>query len=178
MLERRLVSLLGTTAKHLLGGLLHAIRSLLIASVLAALIAAIATEIAAFYLTHQLFSGPADLAAAALAVVFGYAAGVTVAIEEIIRAFIKAIELIVEEAEKVEKKAAEEIGALSRKAEEEAINLGRGALNDAGAVGHTVTGAVGSVIGGVEHDAARVGSHLPGHHSETTTNMTQGTTQG
>lgn len=176
MLERRLVSLLGTTAKHLLGGVLHAIRALLIASVLAALIAAAATEIAAFYLTHTLFSGPADLAAAALAVVFGYAAGVTVAIEEIIRAFIQAIELIVEEAEKLEKKATEEIGVLSRKAEEEAVKLGRGALNDAGAVGHTVTGAVGSVIGGAEHDVARVGSHLPGHHSEATS-TTQGTTE-
>jgi len=150
---------------------------LLIASVLAALIAAAATEIAAFYLTHTLFSGPADLAAAALAVVFGYAAGVTVAIEEIIRAFIQAIELIVEEAEKLEKKATEEIGVLTRKAEEEAVKLGRDALNDAGAVGHTVTGAVGSVLGGVEHDVARVGSHIPGHHPEANAIKTQGTTE-
>jgi hypothetical protein len=175
MLERRLVSLLGTTAKHLLGGILHAIRALLIASVVAALIAAVATEVAAYFLTtpHQLLTGPADLAAAALAVIFGYAAGVTVAIEEIIRSFIQAIELIVAEAEKLEQKAAEEIGVLSRKAEEEAARLGHTAANDAGAFGHTVTGVVGGVVGGVEHDVARVGAHLPGHHSEASA-----TTQG
>ena len=177
-LERGLISHLGTTAKHRLVGVLHSIRALLIASVLAALISAAATEVAAFYLTHTLFSGPADLAAAALAVVFGYAAGVTVAIEEIIRAFIQAIELIVEEAEKLEKKAAEEIGVLSRKAEEEAVKFGRGALSDAGAVGHTVTGAVGGVIGGVEHDVARVGAHMPGHHGDVNASTTQGTTEG
>jgi hypothetical protein len=28
---------------------------------------------------------------------------------------------------------------------------------------------VGGVVGGVEHDVARVGAHLPGHHGETTT---------
>ena len=169
MLERRLVSLLGTTAKHLLGGMLHAIRAMLIASVVAALIGAVGTEIAAYYLTHTVLSGPADLAAAALAVIFGYAAGVTVAIEEIIRAFIQAIELIVEEAEKVEKKAVEELGVLGREAAGEAVKFGRTALGDAGAVGHAVTGAVGGVVGGVEHDVASVGSHLPGHHSEATT---------
>jgi len=171
MLERRLVSLLGTTAKHLLGGMLHAIRAMLIAFLIAGILAAVATEVIAAYLipTHQLLTGPADLAAAAIAVVFGYAAGITVAIEEIIRAFIKAIELIVEEAEKVEKKAAEELGALGREAAGEALKFGRGALNDAGAVGHAVGGAVGGVVGGVEHDVARVGSHLPGHHNDAPT---------
>lgn len=169
MFERRLVSLLGTTAKHVLGGMLHAIRAILVSFVIAAFLAAAATEVAAFFLTNKVLSGPADLAAAALAVIFGYAVAVTVAIEEIIRAFIQAIELIVAEAEKVEQKAVEELGVLTRKAEEEAVKLGRTAVGDAGAVGHVVTGAVGGVIGGVEHDVARVGAHLPGHHDETTT---------
>ena len=50
--------------------------------------------------------------------------------------------------------------------EEEAVKLGRTALSDAGAVGHGVTGAVGSVIGGVGHDVSTLESHLPGHHTE------------
>jgi predicted PurR-regulated permease PerM len=169
MFERRIVSLLGATAKHVLGGMLHAIRAILVSFVVAALLAAAATEVAAFFLTNKVLSGPADLAAAALAVIFGYAVAVTVAIEEIIRAFIQAIELIVAEAEKVEEKAVEELGVLTRKAEEEAVKLGRTAVGDASSVGHIVTGAVGGVIGGVEHDVERVGAHLPGHHGETTT---------
>ncbi len=173
MLERRLVSLLGTTTKHILGGLLHAIRAMVIAGVVCFVLAAAVTEVAATLLTHTVLSGPADLAAAALGVIFGYAAAVTVAIEEIIKSFIEAIELIVEEAEKLEKKAAEEIGEISRKAEEEAFKLGHSAVNDAGALGHGVTGVVGSVIGGVEHDVSRVGTHLPGHHADSNASTTQ-----
>lgn len=179
-MEKRLVALLGTTAKHILHGLRRALRAVALTFLIGALIAAGATEAVGAFLTHSFPPpGPTHLAAAAIAITFGYAAAITVAIEEILRAIIKAVEIIVEEAEKVEKKAVQEIEVLSRKAEEEAVRLGRTAVtdagsfgraaaHDAGSLGHAVTGAVGGTlgavggaVGNVEHD---VSSHLPGHH--------------
>jgi hypothetical protein len=159
-LEKQLMSLLGSMSKHVLGGILHAIRAIALAFIIVALLAAGATEGIAAALTHQFPpSGATHLAAAALAIAFGYAAAITVAIEEILRTIIKAFEVVLQEAEKLGKEA---LG--------EAEKLGRGALSDVGAVGRGVTGVVGGVVGGVGREAGRlesgVASHLPGHHDQ------------
>ncbi len=179
-MEKRLVALLGTTVKHILDGLRHALRAVALTFLIVATLAAAATEAVGAYLSHSFPSGSTHLAAAALAIAFGYAAAITVAIEEILRAIIKAVEMVIEEAERVEKKAIEELGMLGRKAEEEALKFGHLAATDAGALGHTVlndagavgraaAGAVGGLVGGIEHEAHAVehgiGSHLPGHHN-------------
>lgn len=179
-MEQRLVALLGTTAKHILHGVRRALRAVALTFLIVALLAAAVTEVVASFLTHAFPTGETHLAAAAIAIAFGYAAAITVAIEEILRAIIKAVELIVEEAERVEKKAVAEIEVLGRKAEEEAVRFGRAAVTDAGAFGRTavsdagalsraVTGVAGGVVGGIEHDVHSVehgiGSHLPGHHN-------------
>lgn len=180
-MERRLAKLLGTTAKHMLTGLQRAFRAVALTGLIVAIIVAGVTEVVGAVLTGQIPpSGPTHLAAAALAIAFGYAAAITVAIEEILRAIIKAVELIIEEAEKLEKKAAEEIAMLARNAEQEAVKLGRTAVTDAGALGHTVVsdagavgrtvaGVVGGVAGGIGHEVHSVeqgvASHLPGHHN-------------
>ena len=188
-MEKRLVALLGTTAKHILHGLRRALRAVALTFLIVALVAAGATELIGSFLTHSFPTGPTHLAAAAIAIAFGYAAAITVAIEEILRAIIKAVEIIVEEAEKVEKKAVQEIEVLGRKAEEEAVRLGRTAVtdagslgrvaaHDAGSLGHAVTGAVGGAfgavggaVGDVEHGIA---SHVPGHHNSGPAAVTSG----
>lgn len=168
-MEKRLVAVLGTTAKHILGGVRHALRAVVITGFIVALVVAGATEAVGAFLTKSFPTGPTHLAAAALAIAFGYAAAITVAIEEILRAIIKAVELIVEEAEKAEKKAVEEIEALARKGGEEALHFGRATVSDAGTVGRGAAGLVGGVLGGIGHEARGVehgiGSHLPGHHN-------------
>ncbi|HEV2405444.1 MAG TPA: hypothetical protein VGR88_08335, partial [Ktedonobacterales bacterium] len=93
-MEKRLVAVLGTTAKHILGGVRHALRAVVITGFLVAVIVAGATEAVGAFLTKSFPTGPTHLAAAALAIAFGYAAAITVAIEEILRAIIKAVELI------------------------------------------------------------------------------------
>ncbi|MFI5275154.1 MAG: hypothetical protein ACHQ4H_19155 [Ktedonobacterales bacterium] len=168
-MEKRLVAVLGTTAKHILGGVRHALRAVVITGFLVAVIVAGATEAVGAFLTKSFPTGPTHLAAAALAIAFGYAAAITVAIEEILRAIIKAVELIVEEAEKAEKKAVEEIEALARKSGEEALHFGRATVSDAGGLTRGAAGLVGGVLGGIGHEARGVehgiGSHLPGHHN-------------
>jgi hypothetical protein len=168
-IERRFVAVLGTAAKHILHGLRRALRAVALTFVITAIIVVAITEATAAFLTKSFPTGLTHLAAAALAISFGYAAAITVAIEEILRAIIKSVEIIVEEAEKVEKKAVEEIGVLARRAEQEAMHLGHGAVTDAGAIGRTAAGLVGGTIGGVEHEIRAVehgiGSHLPGHNS-------------
>lgn len=183
-MESRLVALLGSGVKHILHGLLSALRAVVLTGLIVLLVVVLATETVGWLLTHtpptSPTAGPMHLAAAALGIAFGYAAAVTVFVGELLRAFIKAIELIVQEAERIEKKAAEEIGILGRKAEDEALKLGRTAVTDAGAlgravvtdagsvgrmVGGAVTGVVGGAeraVGGVEHG---ITSHLPGHHN-------------
>src|SRR5260370_17306358 len=164
-IERRFVAVLGTAAKHILHGLRRALRAVALTSAIMGIIVVAITEATAAFLTGSFPTGLTHLAAAALAIAFGYAAAITVAIEEILRAIIKSVELVVEEAEKVEKKAVEEIGVLTRKAEEEALRFGHGAVTDAGAIGRTAAGLVGGTIGGVEREVRSVehgiGSHLP-----------------
>lgn len=175
------MSLLGSMSKHVLGGILHAIRAIALAFIIVALLAAAATEGIAAALTHQFPpSGATHLAAAALAIAFGYAAAITVAIEEILRTIIKAFEVVIQEAERLGKEAIEEAEKLGRGAIGEAEKLGHGALIDAGAVGRTVSGVVGGVVGGVGREAGRlesgVTSHLPGHHDQSTVVTTTPTT--
>ena len=202
-MERRMVALLGTAAKHILGGLRRAVRAVFLTFLIVALVVGAVTEVVSSFLTHALPGGMTHLAAAALAISFGYAAAITVAIEEILRAIIKSVELIVEEAERIEKKAVQEIEVLGRKAEEEAIRLGHAAATDAGAFGHAAVhdagavgraavgdagtasravagfvggavGAVGGAVGGVEHG---ITEHLPGHHNNAPAPVTSATTQ-
>lgn len=178
-MEQRLIKLLGTAAKHTLDALRRALMAVAITGLLVALITAVATELVGFLLTKSI-SGPTHLAAAALALSFGYAVAATVFVGEILRAIIKIIELIVEESEKVAVAAIKEAEVLAQKAGSEAVHLGQAALHDAGAVGHGlehVAGGVAGAIGGVATGAAHeVGSiehgiagHLPGHHNNTPT---------
>lgn len=174
-MEQRLMKLLGTAAKHTLEALRRALLAVAITGLLVAIITAVATEVVGFFLTKRI-DGTTHLAAAALAISFGYAVAVTVFVGEILRAIVKTIEMIVEETEKLAAAAIKEAGVLAREAGSEAAHLGHTALNDAGVVGrgleHAV-GAVGGAIGGVASGAAHeVGSiehgiagHLPGHHN-------------
>lgn len=183
-MDRRLAAVFGNIAKHILGGLRHALRAIALTFIIVLIVVAVATEVIAGFLTHSFPSGLTHLTAAALGLAFAYAAAVTVAMEELLRAIIKAIEMIIEEAEKLEKKAAEEIEILARKAEDEAVKLGRVAVTDAGALGRTAIGDVGTLgrtiggvagglAGGIERDARAVGTHLPGvHHNNATQSPT------
>lgn len=179
-MEQRLVKLLGNSAKHVLVGLRRAFFAVALTGLIVAVVAAAATEAIAWFLTKEFPpQGATHLAAAALAISFGYAAAMTVAIGELLRAIIKAVELIVEEAEKLERKAQQEIGVIAERAGHEAIKVGREAVTDTGAAvrtvagdagvaGRAVAGVVGGVVGGVGHEVHSVehgiASHVPGHH--------------
>lgn len=179
-MEKQLARVLGQASKHVLDGLLHALRAVALTFVFVALVVAVATEAVGSFLTHSFPTGPTHLAAAALAIAFGYAAAMTVAIEQILRAIIKAVEFVVEEAEKLEKEAQHALVQLGERGEEGLVRLGRAAITDAGAlghaaagdaeaVGHTVAGAVGVVVGGIGRDVHAVehgiSEHMPGHHN-------------
>src|SRR5579883_3349287 len=102
MWERRLVTVVGTAAKHIL---VSALRTIVVTGIVVAVVVVIITEVVGAYLTKSFPpTGATHLAAAALAIAFGWAAAVTVAIGEIFIASIKVIELLIEEAEKAEKK--------------------------------------------------------------------------
>ncbi len=174
-MEQRMMKLLGTAAKHTLEALRRALFAVFITGLLVALITAVATELVGFLLTKQI-SGPTHLAAAALALAFGYAIAVTVFLGEILRAIVKIIEMIVEESEKLAAAAMKEAGVLAREAGGEAAHLGHAALGDAGALGrgleHAVggaAGAIGGVAAGAAHEVGHVehgiASHMPGHHN-------------
>lgn len=184
-MQSRMVGLLGTAAKHILHAFRRALRAVAIAGLLVALVVAIVTEIIGAYLTHSFPSGPTHLAAAALAIAFGYAAAITVFTEEILRAMIKAIELIIEESERLSKEAIHEAEVLARKAEEDAVRfghmaatdaerLGHGAYADAGALGRGLIGAVTGAVGGLAAEARNVehgvAAHVPGRHGVETAN--------
>ena len=169
-MEKQLLSLLGNSFKHVLGGITHALRAILIAGVATAVAVGGATEAIGSAVTQQFPpNGLTHLAAAALAIAFGYAVAITVAIEEILRTIIKAFELVIQEAEKLGKEAITEVEKLGRAAAHDAGAVGRTVITDAGAIGRGVTGVVGGVIGGVGHEARAleqgVASHLPGHHN-------------
>src|SRR5579875_953994 len=110
MWERRLVTVVGTAAKHILVSALRGLRTIVVTGIVVAVVVVIITEVVGAYLTKSFPPTAATHLAAALAIAFGWAAAVTVAIGEIFIASIKVIELLIEEAEKAEKKAVEEIG--------------------------------------------------------------------
>ncbi|MGH2515511.1 MAG: hypothetical protein ACRDHP_07630, partial [Ktedonobacterales bacterium] len=116
-MEAKIARVLGTAAKHILHSLRRAFIVISITGLVVALIAAIATEVISGVLTHSFPTGSTHLAAAALAVAFGYAAAMTVAIAEILRGMIIAIELLVKESEKLAEEAAKEAEVLARRAE-------------------------------------------------------------
>jgi hypothetical protein len=147
--------------KHILGTLQTAFRRIFLAGLLVALIVAVGVEAASVFLSGGKFppDGTTHLAAAALAVAFGYAVAITVAIEEILRGIVKSIELIVQETEKL---AGEAIG--------EAEKLAKGALHEAGSLEHGAVGVVEGIVGGAGREFRSVeqgiASHLPGHHPD------------
>jgi hypothetical protein len=181
IMERRLTSMLGTSAKHILGALQRTFRAVAVTGLITAIIVGLGTEGIAFALTRKFPpDGAAHLAAAALAVAFGYAAAITVAVEEILRAIIKTIELIVEESEKLAAAAVREGEHLLGEGGAEALKLGRGALHEGGVLGRGAVGAaetvgrdaagvVGGIGGAVGREAHAIEAHLPGHNREAST---------
>ena len=168
-MEHRVLKFMGTAATHILHALRRAIWAMAVTGLIVALVVAAATEVIAFLLTKSFPTGPTHLAAAALAVSFGYAAAVTVAISEILIAIVKTIELLVQESEKLAEEAFKEAEVLARRAEGEAVRLGRGAVGDAESFGRGVAGVASGLVGGVVHEAESVehgiASHIPGHHN-------------
>jgi len=153
----RIMNVLGNVAKHMLGSLARAIRMTFLTGIIVFIVVALATEGIAWWMTGAVPTGLTHLAAAALAIAFGYAAAVTVAIGEILSGIIRGIELIVAESEKLAQEGLHEVEGLARRGEEEALRLGRSALGEAGSLGR-------GVIGGAESLERGVASHLPGHH--------------
>jgi hypothetical protein len=159
--EQRLMHIVSNIGKHILGTLQTAFRRIFVAGLLVALIVAVGVEAASVFLSGGKFppDGTTHLAAAALAVAFGYAVAITVAIEEILRGIVKSIELIVQETEKL---AGEAIG--------EAEKLAKGALHEAGSLERGAVGVVEGVVGGAGREFRSVeqgiASHLPGHHPD------------
>jgi hypothetical protein len=163
--EQRLMHVLSNIGKHILGTLQKAFRRIFIAFTLVFLIVATATEAASVFLNGGKFppDGTTHLAAAALALAFGYAVAITVAIEEILRGIVKSIELVVEETEKLAGEAISEVE-----------KLGKGAFNEAGSLAggaaHAVEGAVGGVGREFRSVEQGIASHLPGHHPDASRN--------
>jgi phage-related protein len=169
LVERRIMTLIGHATKDVLHAFLRALRAVLVTGLTVFIVVALATEVIAAVLTypttHSIIPGGlTHLVAAALGVAFGYAAAITVAIEELLRAMIKAIELAVAESEKLAGEAIKEAEVLGRKAEEELVRGARGAIAEAGVLGQDAThitsalgrGAAalaGGVAGGVVHEA-------------------------
>jgi hypothetical protein len=152
---------LSNIGKHILGTLQKAFRRIFVAFTLVFLIVAVATEAASVFLNGGKFppDGTTHLAAAALAIAFGYAVAVTVAIEEILRGIVKSIELVVQETEKLAGEAIGEVEKLGKDAFNEAGSLAGGAVRTV----EGVAGGVGREFGSVERGIA---SHLPGHHAD------------
>jgi phage-related protein len=168
--EQRLVKLLGTSAKHILVALERTFRAVALTGLITFIVILVGVEAVAYLLTHEFPpTGSTHLAAAALAVAFAYAAAITVALVEILRGIIRAIELIVEESEKLAGAALREGETLIREGGEEVGRVARGAISEAESIGRGVGGAVTGVVGGVGsavgREARAVESHLPGHHS-------------
>jgi hypothetical protein len=157
--ESRIVGVLGNVAKHILHSLRRAFIAISVAGLSVAVIAAVATEAIAAFLTKSFPEGPTHLAAAAMAVAFGYAAAMTVAIVEILKGLVDAIELIVKEAEKLTGEAVREAEKLGGEAIRDATRLGRAAATDAESIGRGTLGAVGGVVGGVEHGVGSLVHH-------------------
>lgn len=148
------MTLIGHATKDVLHAFLRALRAVLVTGLIVFVVVALATEVIAAVLTHQIIpNGLTHLVAAALGVAFGYAAAITVAIEELLRAMIKAIELAVEESEKLAVDAIKEAEILGQKAEEELVRGARGIMNEAGVLGHGTAALASGVVGGLAHEA-------------------------
>lgn len=166
-METRIVSVLGAVAKHILHSLRRAFIAIAIAGFSVAVIAAAATEALGAFLSKSFPTGPTHLAAAAMALAFGYAAAMTVAIVEILKGLVEAIELVVKETEKLAAEGLREAEKLGGEAFREAGRAGRSALGGAETVGRDALGAtetvgrdaagmVGGVLGSVEHGVGSV----------------------
>lgn len=160
-MEQRLMHIVSNIGKHILGTLQKAFRRIFVAFALVFLIVAVATEALSVFLSGGKFppDGTTHLAAAALAIAFGYAVAVTVAIEEILRGIVLSIELVVKETEKLAGEAIGEVEKLGKEAFNEAGSLAGGAVRSV----EGVAGGVGREFGAVERGIA---SHLPGHHPD------------
>ncbi len=159
-MEQRLMHVISNIGKEALGTLLKAFRRIFVSFMLVFLIVAVGVEAAGVFLSGKFPpDGTTHLAAAALALAFGYAVGITVAIEEILRGIVVSIELVVKETEKL---AGEAIG--------EAEKLGKGALHEAGSLERGAVGTVEGIVGGAGREFRSVeqgiASHLPGHHPD------------
>jgi hypothetical protein len=159
-METRIVSVLGSVAKHILHSLRRAFIAISVTGLSVAVVAGVATEALASVLTGKFPpGGPTHLAAAAMAIAFGYAAGMTVAIVEILKGLVEAIELVVKETEKLAAEALHEAERLGGAAIRDAERAGRVALSDAETVGRDAFGVVGGVAGGVEHAVGSIFHH-------------------
>lgn len=115
-MEQRLIRLFGSIAREILGTILKAFRRVFVSSVLVFLIVAVGVEVASVFLSGGKFppDGTTHLAAAALALTFGFAVGMTVAVEEILRGIVKSIEMIVKETEKLAGEAVQAVEGVGR----------------------------------------------------------------
>ncbi len=159
------MTLIGHATKDVLHAFLRALRAVVVTGLTVFIVVALATEVIAAVLTHTIPpTGLTHLVAAALGVAFGYAAAITVAIEELLRAMIKAIELAIEESEKLAAEAIKEAEGLGVKAEQELARGARAAIGEAGVLGQDAThiasavgrgsaALAGGVVGGVVHEA-------------------------
>jgi uncharacterized membrane protein YqgA involved in biofilm formation len=152
--------IISNIGKEALGTLLKAFRRIFVSFMLVFLIVAVGVEAAGVFLSGKFPpDGTTHLAAAALALAFGYAVGITVAIEEILRGIVVSIELVVKETEKL---AGEAFG--------EAEKLAKGALHEAGSLERGAVGTVEGLVGGAGREFRSVeqgiASHLPGHHPD------------
>lgn len=164
-------AVLGNVAKHILVSIERAFRVMAITGFIVAIVVGLGTEAIGSLLTQQIPAGGfTHLAAAALAIAFGYAVAVTVAIGEILRGLIKSIELVVQESERAIKIGLEEVEGMVQHAEGEALHVGRAALHDAAAVGRGVIGGAESLEHGVAqrvHGAEQgLANHLPGRRTD------------
>lgn len=156
-MESRIMSLIGAMAKHVLHAMRRAFIAIALTGLIVAVIAAVATEVVSAILNGKFPPSPTThLAAAAIAIAFGYAAAMTVAVAEILHGMIVAIELLVQESEKLAGEAVKEGGVLARRAEEEALRFGRAAVGDAETAGRDAIGLGGAVLGGIGHEAKAV----------------------
>jgi hypothetical protein len=168
---QRIMNVLGNVAKHILGSLERAFRLMAITGFIVAIIAGLGTEVIGSLLTKEIPpSGPTHLAAAAIAITFGYAAAVTVAIGEILRGIIRGIELIVEETEHLAQEGLREVESLAQHGEADALRLGRAALGDVASLGRGVLGGAESIEHGVANRfrgaEQGIASHMPGHQQD------------
>lgn len=104
--ETSLVTLLGTTSRHILAGMRSIVRASTISGLFFGVLAAGTHTGVAFLLTHQFPPGVlANVSAGAFGLVAGLLAMAIVLFAEVLRAIIKAIELVIEESERLAREA-------------------------------------------------------------------------